>query len=268
MVSVPLGPFALPLNPLLMLGGWWLASAVAARLAGGHRPAARQALRRAAWAGLAGARAAFVWQAAPVYAQAPWTVLDLRDGGWAPWAGLAAALAVLAVYALRLGALRRPLLAGASAGLVAWGALSWTLGVHDEPALPALTLADLAGRAVALRPPGAGQPMVVNLWATWCAPCRTEMPLLAAAQQREPRVRFVFVNQGESADGVRRWLAAQPYRIDGVLLDDRLQLGALVGSGGLPTTLFVDAGGRVVEHHLGPLSAASLAARLDAVRAP
>jgi len=268
MQSIPLGPLALPLNPLLLLGGWWLASALAERLAGPQRAAAARVVLRAALAGLLVARGAFVVQGWRGYAQSPLSILDLRDGGWSPWPGLAAALALLGVFAWRQPSLRKALAAGALAGLAFWGGLSTLLGVHEAPEVPALELVDLQGARVPLRGGTDRRPMVVNLWATWCAPCRAEMPMLAEAAQREPGVRFVFVNHGESAAVVRRFLAAQPYRLDGVLLDERMQLGAAIGSAGLPTTLFLDARGELVARHLGPLSAASLAARLAAARSP
>ncbi len=268
MQSVPLGPIALPLNPLLMAGGWWIASAVSERLAAAQRAQAARTLLVAAIAGLLVARGTFVALGWVGYMQAPLSILDLRDGGWMPWPGLAAALAVLGAVALRRPGLRRALAAGAAAGLVFWGGLAAVLGLHDKPPLPALELADLQGARVALRDAGDPRPMVVNLWATWCAPCRVEMPVLAAAARQEHRVRFVFVNQGETPAVVRQFLAGQPYRLEGVLLDEHRQLGASIASAGLPTTLFLDASGAVVSRHLGPLNAASLAARLTALTAP
>jgi thiol-disulfide isomerase/thioredoxin len=268
MQSIPLGPLALPLNPMLLLGGWWLASAVAERLAGPQRAAAAKAVLRAALVGLLVARAAFVIQGWRGYGQSPLAILDIRDGGWSPWPGLAAALGVLGVFAWRQPALRRALAAGALAGLAFWGGLATLLGLHETPALPTLELVDLQGARAPLRDGTDRRPMVVNLWATWCAPCRAEMPMLAEAAQRERGVRFVFVNHGESAQVVQQFLAAQPYRLQGVLLDERMQLGAAIGSAGLPTTLFLDASGSLVARHLGPLNAASLAARLEASKNP
>lgn len=266
MTTLNLGPFALPLNPLLLLLGWWLASALAERLAGESRLMASKAFVRAGLAGLLAARAGFVVQAFDAYAASPLSVLDLRDGGWSPWGGLVAALSMLAWFGLRWGTLRKPLAAGAIAGLAVWSGLSALLGVHDRPMLPALTLQRLDGTSIALSPLTAGRPAVINLWATWCPPCRVEMPLFASAQQREPGVSFVFVNQGEGASGVQRWLSLQPYVLDNVLLDARMQAGKALGSAGMPTTLFYDAGGRLVERHVGPLSAASLEGKLSLLR--
>lgn len=268
MQSIPLGPLALPLNPLLLLGGWWLASAVAERMAATQRALAAKAVFRAALAGLLVARGVFVAQGWRGYAQAPLSIIDLRDGGWSPWPGLAAALVVLGIFAWRQPALRKGLAAGAVAGLAFWGGLSTLMGVHASPDLPALELVGLDGRNMPLRDTAERRPMVVNLWATWCAPCRAEMPMLADAAQREPGVRFVFVNHGEGAVAVRQFLAAQPYRLEGVLLDERMRLGSAISSAGLPTTLFLDARGGVVARHLGPLNAAALAARLEAIRNP
>ena len=92
------------------------------------------------------------------------------------------------------------------------------------------------------------------------------MPVLAAAQRREPAVAMLFVNQGESAATVRAYLAREQMALREVLLDERSALGPAVGSRGLPTTLFYDARGRLVDAHVGVLSAASLEARLQRLR--
>jgi thiol-disulfide isomerase/thioredoxin len=128
--------------------------------------------------------------------------------------------------------------------------------------LPDITLADIDGRSVALAQL-AGKPVVVNLWATWCPPCRREMPVLGAAQKRHPEVQFVFANQGERANTVRGYLSEQAFQLDYVLLDTNQEFSRLLGSGALPTTLFFDAGGRLVEQRMGELSAATLTQKLQ-----
>jgi hypothetical protein len=92
------------------------------------------------------------------------------------------------------------------------------------------------------------------------------MPVLAAAQVREPDVLFVFANQGESAEVVKRYLAAERLALTDVWLDRGAQLGPALGSRGLPTTLFFDAQGHQVGAHVGVLNEAALRARLAALR--
>jgi len=111
-----------------------------------------------------------------------------------------------------------------------------------------------------------GQQVVINFWATWCPPCRREMPVLAEAQRLYPQVTFVFANQGEGAGEVHTFLASQTLQLDNVLLDSGGRLGQLVGSRALPTTLFYDAEGRQVGSHLGELSSASLARALETLK--
>jgi hypothetical protein len=93
------------------------------------------------------------------------------------------------------------------------------------------------------------------------------MPMLAAAQQREPAVGFLFVNQGESESAVRAYLTDQGLPLREVLLDAGSKLGSAVGSRGLPTTMFYDAQGRQVDAHFGVLNAAALEGRLRQLRA-
>ena len=76
----------------------------------------------------------------------------------------------------------------------------------------------------------AGRPLVVNLWATWCPPCRREMPAMQAAQEANPDIGFVFVNQGESSVIVRRFLATQQLRLQNVVIDPSGQLAARTGA--------------------------------------
>lgn len=262
MSALQLGPLAFPTGPLPWLGALLLAQALGSRLAGSHARAAADALWLAALLGFGVARAVFVAAVADAYLAAPWSVFDLRDGGWSPWAGVAAALAVLVWRAWRCAALRRALGTAAMAAAAFWGLTSTLLGQHERLALPALELQAVDGRSAQLQALTVGRPAVINLWATWCAPCRAELPAFAASQQRHPGVQFVLVNQGEDARAVQRFLAAQPFALRGVWLDRGARLGPAVGSTGLPTTLFVDAQGRIVERHVGVLSAASLEHRL------
>ena len=90
---------------------------------------------------------------------------------------------------------------------------------------------------------------------------------MAAAKQQEPGVGCLFVNQGGSESAVRAYLTDQGLPLREVLLDRGSKLGPAVGSRGLPTTLFYDARGRLVDAHFGVLNAAALESRLPQLRA-
>jgi hypothetical protein len=75
-------------------------------------------------------------------------------------------------------------------------------------------------------------------------------------------VRFVFANQGEVPEVVRRYLAAERLALQDVWLDIGSSLGPALGSSGLPTTVFFDADGTRVDAHFGLINAAALQARL------
>ena len=151
--------------------------------------------------------------------------------------------------------------------VLAWQGILGGLRLMDKPALSEMQATMLSGESTNLAALADGKPMVVNLWASWCPPCRHEMPMLAAAQQRETGVSFVFANQGENATTVQRYLSAGQLDLANVMLDRDTRLGTVAGSMMLPITLFYDANGRLVDTHLGELSAAALARKLDRLRA-
>jgi thiol-disulfide isomerase/thioredoxin len=272
MLSLSLGPVALPLAPVLLLIAVWVASWLATRLA---RKGADQALGEvagrtvihAALLGLLAARLAYLAIHLDAYLAHPVAALDLRDGGWFAPAGLVAGLAWLAWRSVRRPLLRRPWVVSSVAGVALWWLATAASGLAGSPAWPPVQLTELDGaRSVSLSEAARGRPVVVNLWASWCGPCRVEMPVLAAAQQRETSVGFLFVNQGESPATVQTYLRQEGLPLREVLLDKGSTLGRAIGSRGLPITLFYDAQGNQVDAHFGILNAAALQSRLRQLR--
>ena len=89
------------------------------------------------------------------------------------------------------------------------------------------------------------------------------MPVLERAQRATPGVAFVFANQGESAETVKAYLAAESLVLKNMLLDPSGSVAAAASAPGLPTTLFFDATGQLVDRRMGELSPATLAQRLE-----
>ena len=110
--------------------------------------------------------------------------------------------------------------------------------------------------------------MVVNLWATWCPPCRREMPALEEAQRRHPGITFVFVNQGEDAATIQAFMAQQKLKLDNVFTDRAREVGRRTGSFAMPTTLFYGKDGRLFLRHMGELDRDGLDTRLEMLAAP
>lgn len=267
MGSIVIGPFAFPVGALLLIGAAFVALILGRRL-GRERGAVIEAhLWKVLVAGALGARLAFVVRYWDKYKDAPLDIIDIRDGGFFAIAGLVAALAMVAWLALRDHAGRKPLLLSSAAGLLVWGGgmAASLLFYTGMPGLPDVTLMRLDGSRVQMKS-FAGKPVVLNLWATWCPPCRREMPALRDAQRNNPDIVFVFANQGESAAAVRDYLDRERLSLDNMLLDMDRQTARETGSPALPTTLFFDAGGRLVDRRIGELSAATLAQRLESLR--
>ena len=266
MLTLNLGPIPLSITVFLVLVALLVAAGVGRLVGRGQPTGVGNILIDMLIAAVLVARIAFVALWFDTYRSTPWSMFDIRDGGFTPWAGILAALVVAFWRAWRRPALRKPLGFGLAAGALAWGGIFGAIRMMDATGVPTVSLTTLAGESTNLAALAQGKPMVVNLWATWCPPCRREMPVLAAAQKQETAVSFVFVNQGEDGETAQHYLTAAGLDLANVVIDPGTAIGREVGSGALPTTRFYDANGRLVDTHLGALSSASLASKLAQFR--
>ena len=263
MLTLTIGSFALAINHLLLILALALATLVGWRVAkrGGENP--ELVLFSLFLLGLLAARIGFVIAYWRYFHQDPLQMLDLRDGGFVVWAGLLAVVVGAVIWGSRRAGLRRPLGWGLCSGLAFWLLASLSSNLYEKGTqLPDMVLRNANGESVQLGSYKGG-PLVINLWATWCPPCRREMPVLQNAQHQHENVTFLFVNQGESMQSVSTFLETQGLNLSNVLFDSGGQLGQKVGSMALPTTLFYNADGRLLASHLGELSEASLARALE-----
>ncbi|AVO60300.1 TlpA disulfide reductase family protein [Pseudomonas chlororaphis] len=263
MLTFTIGTFAIALNHLLLISALALATFVGWRVAkrGGENP--ESVLFGLFLLGMLAARIGFVVAYWKHYRHDLWLIIDLRDGGFLPWPGVIVLLLAALAWGWRRPALRRPLGAGVGSGLAFWLLATLSLSIFEQGTrLPEIALRNADGGTVQLTS-YQGKPLVINLWATWCPPCRREMPVLERAQQQRPDLTFLFVNQAESMQSVSTFLATQELNLNNVLFDGSGRLGQAVGSMALPTTLFYSADGRMLGSHLGELSEASLARALE-----
>lgn len=117
---------------------------------------------------------------------------------------------------------------------------------------PEFILNDLDGNPVALSD-FRGQPVILNFWATWCAPCRIEMPELQQTfyDYQDDNLVILALNQGESPDIVERFFHDELGLAFTPLLDAEYAVSDAYGALNLPTTFFINADGEVTAVHRG-----------------
>jgi cytochrome c biogenesis protein CcmG, thiol:disulfide interchange protein DsbE len=121
-------------------------------------------------------------------------------------------------------------------------------------ALPAFS-APVLGQGQTVSPQSLqGQVWVLNVWASWCAPCRQEHPLLVAYARQPGAARLVGLNYKDKPDAASQWLAqlGDPYAMSLVDADGRI--GIELGVYGVPETFVIDKAGTVRFKHVGPLT--------------
>ena len=273
-----LGPLLIPTGPLILAlslifavfySRWW-----AGRLQL-DKNQVKAIAENTAWFGLVGARLGFVALNWSAYAAKPWTALYV----WQPGYLYSAGLLVGAGYALWQVTkssieLRGPffrVLAGAylAAGLV-FTAATLSIGLLKPPGIPGVgdtapdfKLKNLSAETVQLSDL-AGRGVVLNFWATWCPPCRREMPLLDDLQKTygDKGLSVIGLNISESPARVKTYVdsvgVSYPIWVDapsGTPGFDRTQMiFSSYGAVGLPTTLFIDRKGVIQRIYVGELS--------------
>jgi len=264
-LSVGMGPFGLSIGHLLLMLAFIIALIVGALAGRKENLPISGALADIFLAALLGARIGFVVRYFEHY-QDDWLgIIDIRDGGFDLVSGVVVALVFTGYLLWRGTNIRRPLGFAVAAGLMTWGSTTGVIALINNQiqGFPEVALTDLNEQPVSLESLNQGQPTVVNLWATWCPPCIREMPVLEKAQSDYPGVSFVFANQGEHPETIKRFLSEQNLNLEHVLSDRQGGFGRATGSQGLPTTLFYNAQGNLVDSHMGELSKASLVHSLE-----
>lgn len=128
--------------------------------------------------------------------------------------------------------------------------------------LPEAELVDLeTGNSTAW--PDDGRPVVINFWASWCTPCRKEMPAFEqVANELGDQVTIIGVTDEADLDAARG-AAEQAGVTYPLLVDEGLSVQADLGVTGLPATVFVDADGTVVGKHLGAMTEDELTTEIE-----
>jgi thiol-disulfide isomerase/thioredoxin len=128
---------------------------------------------------------------------------------------------------------------------------------RDPKPAPAFTLKDLDGREISpasLR----GKVVIVNFWATWCPPCRAEIPDLIALQNKyRDQLQVIGVSQDETGpEVVRRFAAEQRMNYPIVMSTPEIER-IFTGIYALPTSFVIDRNAQIVQKHVGMLNAAT-----------
>ncbi len=123
--------------------------------------------------------------------------------------------------------------------------------LHQQAAQLLGSQSALSARLQALR----GYPVVINAWASWCTPCRSEFGLFASASARYGRqVAFLGVDTNDSAGDARAFLSQHPVSYPSYQ-STTSALGSIAVVAGLPMTIFINRAGKVVYVHVGQYEA-------------
>lgn len=260
---IALGPFVLSAERFSAGIGIFVFLMAVALLTRRHGPLADRRATRAVVLGVVAARLAFVLANLPVFLSDPLSVLYVWQGGYLSLAGVAVAALLLALDLRRLPGQAAPMLVAALLAGAAWNTARLLSPDPAASQLPAAAFAALDGTPAGFVP---GQPVVVNLWASWCPPCRREMPMMTEVAASETGVQMVFMNQGEGEAVIRRFLTRDGLPDRGMWLDPGQAMQAEFGIPGLPATLFFDAAGQLHHLHVGEISRAGLLSRMGQIR--
>ncbi len=206
--------------------------------------------------GFIAARLGHVIEYATNFAAEPWRVFAVWQGGFS-WIWGAAAVIAITLYHLRTVRLNLWAAFALAVSLVAWNTAYQLTSATATTPLPSISLKQLNGGSVKLER-FKGKPLVINLWATWCPPCRDEMPMMAEVAAATDKVTFLFINHAEMPATIKAFLDSENIKIEHVLLDPNSQIAGHYKTRGLPMTLFIGADGLSRVTYFGEVSREAL----------
>jgi thiol-disulfide isomerase/thioredoxin len=140
------------------------------------------------------------------------------------------------------------------------GLTMYAVGHRHRP--PALAGTGLDGHPVSLASLGRGKIIFVNVWASWCSPCRAESPMLAkSATALAPRgVRFLGLDEEDQPQAARAFVRSTGSTYPHLVDDDGTLLHTLrmLPQGGIPSTLVIDRHGLVAARVIGQVTASEI----------
>ncbi|SRR5579875_348742 len=145
----------------------------------------------------------------------------------------------------------------------------WTLPGIVKPDLIGKTAPDFRGATLDGGPVALGdfkgKVVLLEFWASWCVPCRRELPVLEKLRREfsGAGLRVVGINVGEDAAAVKKFLASQPLSYPVIPMDDSAELIAKLAVNSLPTTVLIDRQGRIASYEAGARGEAALRADLE-----
>ena len=124
-------------------------------------------------------------------------------------------------------------------------------GSSSSGPAPAFTLASRAGQDVSLAQ-YKGNVVMINFWASWCGPCRQEMPLLESIYKKYNKMGFTMigVNVEPDSNAANEWLKATPVSFQ-ILYDRDSKVSKLYDVAGMPSTVIIDRSGKLRVLHRG-----------------
>ena len=139
----------------------------------------------------------------------------------------------------------------------------------DLPEAPDFVMYDTEGKQVRLSD-FEGKPVVLNFWASWCPPCKGEMPDFEEVfQEQGEEIQFVMVNitdgSRETAQSAAVFIEEQGFTFP-VYLDSDLDGTSVYGVSSIPTTYFINADGKIAARAIGAIDKATLEQGLDLIR--
>lgn len=128
------------------------------------------------------------------------------------------------------------------------------------------TLKDLNGKDVSIHD-FTGKKIYVNFWATWCSPCKSEMPELEKLYQetKDSDLVIIAVNLGDSKETVQAFMNQNNYHFT-VLLDSDNAIASKYGITGIPTSIFLDREGYLVDGMTGAMSYDNMRSYIDKLK--